>query len=108
MWQFFYPSPLSVIQPFLKPIDNDFFDTPSLSISLRISWGRVPVCYPQFAIVSSEGLATKLESIIRNKGSRDPESRNNVSPDKPFSIYVFDVSQWLSFDLFGEVIHADQ
>ena len=79
-----------------------------MSISLRISWGRVLVCDPKLATVSSEGLAIKLEPVVRDKGSRDPKSSNNVSPDKPFSIYVSNVSQWLSFDLFGEVIHADQ
>ena len=108
MREFLYPSPLGVVQSFLKPIDDDFVNNLSLSISMRISRGRVLVCDPQFATVSSEGLAIKLESIIRNKGSRDPESCNDVSPDKSFRIYVSNVSQWLGFDSFGEVICADQ
>ena len=54
------------------------------------------------------GSAIKLEPVVRDKGSRDPESCNNVSPDEPFSIYVSNVSQWLSFDPFGEVICANQ
>ena len=59
-------------------------------------------------MVSSEGLVIELEPIVRDKGLRDPESCNNVSLDEPLSIYVFDVSQWLSLDPFGEVICADQ
>ena len=54
------------------------------------------------------GSAIKLEPVVRDKGSRDPEFCNNVSPDKPFSIYVSDISQWLDFHPFGEVIGADQ
>ena len=60
------------------------------------------------AIVSSEGFAIKLEPVVQDKSSRDPESCNDVSPDEPFSIYVSDVGQWLGFDPFGEVIRADQ
>ena len=107
MWQLLYPSSLGVIQSFLKPIDNDFVDSLGLSISLRINWGWVPVCDPQFATVSSEGFAVKLESIIWNEGSRDPESCNNVSQNEFLSICVSDVGQWLSFNPFGEVIYVD-
>ena len=49
-----------------------------------------------------------LEPVVRDKGSRDPESCNNVSPEKSFSVYISDVSQWLDFDPLGEVIRADQ
>ena len=33
---------------------------------------------------------------------------NDVSPDEPFRICISDVSQWLRFDPFDEVIYADQ
>ena len=103
-----FPSSLGVIQSFLKSIDNEFVDSLGLPISLRISWGWVPICNPQFAVVSFESFAVKLKSIIRSKGLRDLESCNNVSLDELLSICVSDVSQWLSFDPFGEVICAGQ
>ena len=64
MWEFLYPSPLGVVQSFLKPIDYDLVGGLGLSVPLRISWGRVPVGDPQFTAVSPKGLAVELKSIV--------------------------------------------
>ena len=64
MREFLYPSPLGVIQSFLKPIDYDLVEGFDLSVPLRISWGRVPVGDPQFTAVSPEGLVVELKPVV--------------------------------------------
>ena len=39
---------------------------------------------------------------------RDPKSSNDVLSDKLLSIHIPDVSQGFGFDLFGEIVCADQ
>ena len=92
MWQLLYPSFLGVILSFLKPIDDNFVGSFSLPISLGISWSRVPVRDPYFGAVFFESPAIELEPVVRDKGSRDPKSCNNISLDESFSIYISDVS----------------
>ena len=108
MWEFLYPPSLSVVQFFLKPIDYDLIGGFGLTIPLRISWSRVPVGDPQFTAVSPEGFAVELKPIVQDEDFRDPESWDDVSPGELFRICISDVSQWLRFDPFGEVICADQ
>ena len=64
MWEFLYPPPIGVVQSFLKPIDYDLVGGFGLSVPLRISWGRVPVCDPQFIAVSPESLAVELKPVV--------------------------------------------
>ena len=108
MWQFFHPFSFRVIQSLLKPIDYCLVNSFSLPIALWIGGSGISVSYTQFRTIFSKGIAIELESIIRNKSSRNSKSCNNVLPDKPLHIYVPDVRQGLSFNPFGEVVCADQ
>ena len=92
MWQLFHPSSLRIIQPLFQPIDHDLINNLGLSISLGVGKSGIPVCNSQVTTVSPEGLAVKLEAIIRDEGVGDPESSNDVLPDKLLYIRVPDVS----------------
>ena len=39
---------------------------------------------------------------------QDPESRNDVSPNKPLHILISNVGKRLSFYIFGEVVSRDE
>ena len=72
----------------------------------RLEWNIYSLFLGQ--TVFSEGSAIKLKAIILDKGTRNPESSNNTLPDKPFDIYIPDISQRFKFDPLGEIISADQ
>ena len=74
------------------------------SISLWIGWSGISILYPQIKTVLPESFAIKLKAIIRDEGMRNLESSNNTLPDKPFDIYIPDISQRFSFDPFAEII----
>ena len=103
-----HPSSLHIIQPFFQPIDNDLINSLSLSISLRVGRSGILVCNSQIITVSPKGIAIKLKAIIRDEGMRDSKSSNDVLPDKFLCIHIRDVGQGLSFNLFGEIVCADQ
>ena len=48
-----------------------------------------------------------MKTIVRDKGMRDPESGDNVLPNKFLSVYVPDVGQRFSFNPFGEIVCVD-
>ena len=108
VWQLFHPFSLRIIQPFLKSIHYDFIDSLNLSIPLGVSRGGISICNPQVTTVSSEGLAIKLQAVVRDKGTKDPKPSYNILPKKFLGIHVPDVSQWFSSNPLGEVICADQ
>ena len=66
----------------------------------RLEWNIYSLFPSQ--TVFFEGSAIKLKAIIQDEGMRNPESSNNTLPDKPFDIYIPDISQ--SFDPLGEII----
>ena len=68
----------------------------------RLEWNIYSLFLGQ--TVFSEGSAIKLKAIIQDEGMRNPESSNNTLPDKPFDIYIPDISQRFSFDPFAEII----
>ena len=39
---------------------------------------------------------------------RNPKSSDDIFLQKPPSIHISDIHQWLNFNLFSEVINADQ
>ena len=39
---------------------------------------------------------------------RNPESSNDILPNKSLDIHIFDISQRFNFDPFGEIVRADQ
>ena len=70
--------------------------------------GGISILYPQIRTVLPEGFAIKLKAIIRDEGMGNPESSNDILPDKPFDIHVSDISQRFNFDPLGKIICADQ
>ena len=49
-----------------------------------------------------------MKTIFRDKGMRDPESGDNVLPNKFLSVYISDVHQRFNFNPFGEIVCANQ
>ena len=47
-------------------------------------------------------------AIVRDEGVRDPESGDNVFPDKFLSIHISDVHQRFNVNPLGEIVFADQ
>ena len=108
MRQLFDPFPICIIQPLLESTYYDLIDGFGLPIPSWISQGGIPVYYVEVAAIPSEGLAIKLQTIVRDEGTGDSKPSDNVFPNKSFGIYIPDVCQWLDFNPFGEVVCADQ
>ena len=108
VWQFFHPFSLRIIQPLFQPVDYNFVNSFSLSITLGVSRSGIPVCNSQVTTVSPEGLAIKLKADVRDEGVGDPKSSNDVLPDKLLGIHIPDIGQGLGFDPFGEIVCANQ
>ena len=80
----------------------------SLSVPLGIGWSGIPVCNSQLTTTSPKGFAVELKSIVRDEGMRYSEASDNVFPDKLLYVHILDICQRLGFNLFGEVVYADQ
>ena len=91
MQQLFHPSTLCIIQPLLESIHYDFIVSLGLYIPLWISQGGVPIPNAQITTVSLEGLTTKLKTIVRNKGVRDPKSSDNIFPHESLGVHIFNI-----------------
>ena len=107
MGQLFNQFSFCIIQPFLESVNYDLVNSLGLSISLGICWGGIPIRYSQVTTVSLEGFAIKLKAIVRDEGTRDFESSDNVFPDKFLGIYIPDIYQGFDFDPFSEVVRAN-
>ena len=88
-------------------IHYDFINCLGLTIPLGVSWGRIPIRNPQITVVSPEGFAIKLKSIVRDEGTRDPKPGNDIFPNKLFGINVSDIRQGFNFNSFGEIVCAN-
>ena len=108
MWQFFHPSSFRIIQPLFQPVDYDFVNSFSLSITLRVSRSGILVCNSQVTAVSPKGVVIKLKVVVQDEGVGDLKSSNDVLLDKLLGIHIPDIGQGLSFDPFGEIVRADQ
>ena len=102
----FHPISLCIIQPLLESIHYDLVNSLDLSIPLGISWGRVYVLNSQVTAVSPKRFAIKQKAVVRDEGTRDSESGDNVFPNKLLGIHVPNVCQGLGFNRFSEVIYA--
>ena len=94
-----------------RPVDTpnyDFVNGLGLPIPLGVSWGRIFICNSQITTVSSERFAIKLKSIVQDEGARDPESGDNVFPDKLFGVHISDIRQGFHFNPFSEIVYVDQ
>ena len=108
MWQFFHPSSLGIVQPFLKSTHYNLINSFSLSISLGICWSGIPICNSQLTTVSPKGFAVELKSIVRDEGMRYSEASDNVLLEKLLYVHISNICQRLNFNPFGEIICADQ
>ena len=64
--------------------------------------------YFEVTAISSKGFIVELEPIVRDECIRDSKPSDNILPNKLFGIHIPDIFQWFRFNLFGEVICADQ
>ena len=107
MRQLFHPFSLRIIQPLLKSIHYDFIDNLNLSIPLGVSRSGIYIRNSQFTTISPEGLAIKLQAIIRDEGTKDPKRGDYVFPNKFLGIYIPDICQGFNLYPLSEVIHAN-
>ena len=107
MWQLFHPFSLRIIQLFLKSIHYDFIDSLGLSIPLGVSRGGISICNPQVTTVSPEDLAIKLQTVVQDKGMKDPKPSHNILPNKFLGIYIPDIRQGFNVDPLSEVVCAN-
>ena len=91
---------------FFKSIHYDFIDILGLSIPLGVSRGGISIRNPQVTTVSLEGFTIELKAIIRDEGTRDLEPSDNVFPNKFLGIYIPDICQGFSLNLFSEIVRA--
>ena len=101
MRQLFHP-------PFLKSTHYDLVNSFSLSVPLGVGWSGIFVYNSQFTAISSKEFAVELKSVVRDEGRSYSEAGDNVFPDKLLYVHILDICQRLGFNLFGEVVYADQ
>ena len=106
--QYFHPSSLCVIQPLFKSTHNDLIDNLSLSIPLWICQGGISIYNAQVTAIPPKGFAIELKTIVRDEGTRDSKSSDNIFQKKSLGIHISNICQWFSFKPFGEIIYADQ
>ena len=87
-WQFLGPLTLHTVQPFLQSIHNCLVNGFSLSIALRIRWGRVSVLDAKITAKLAEGLAVKLQPIVGYKRVRHPKSSDYIISHELLNIHV--------------------
>ena len=108
MQQFFHPSSFRIIQLLFESVHYDFVNSLGLTIPLEVSWGRVPICNSQITVVSLEGFAIKLKSIVRDEGTKDLELGENIFPNKLFGVNISYIRQKLGFNPFSEIFCTNQ
>ena len=106
MWQLFHLFSLRIIQPLLESAHYDLVNSLGLSIPLGISWGGISIRNSKITTVSLEGFTIELKAIIRDEGTRDLEPSDNVFPNKFLGIYIPDICQGFSLNLFSEIVRA--
>ena len=92
---------------FFKSIHYDFIDILGLSIPLGVSRGGISIRNPQVTTVSLEGLAIKLQTVVWDKGMKDPKPSHNILPNKFLGIYIPDIHQGFSLNPLSEVVCAN-
>ena len=107
MWLFLHLSSLCIVQPLFKSVHYNLVDSFSLPISLLIGWSGISILYPKIITVLPESFAIKLKAIVRDESMGNPESSNDILPEKPLDIHISDISQRFSFDPFGEIVCVD-
>ena len=101
MWQLFH------VQSLFKSTHYDLIDSFSLPILIGICRGGISICYAQVTTIPLEGLAIELKTVVRDEGTRDSESSDNIFPNKFLGIHIPNICQRFSFNPFGEVIYAN-
>ena len=90
-----------------QPTHYDFVHGLNLPVSLGVGRSGISVCDPKVAAVFPEVSTIKLKTVVRDKGVRGSEARNDVFPNEFLGIHVLDVGQRFSLYPFGEIIGVD-
>ena len=90
-WQFLGPLTLHTVQPFLQSIHNCLVNGFSLSIALRIRWGRVSVPDAEIIAKLTEGPAIELQPVVRYKRVQQPKSSDYILPYELLNIHVSNI-----------------
>ena len=104
MGEFFYPSPLCLVQSLLQSVHYDLIHGLDLPISLRVGGGGISVNDSKLVAILPKVLTVKLQTIVGNECTRSPEAGDDVPPDEFLGVHVPNVGQGFSFHPFSEVI----
>ena len=91
MRELFHPSPFCIIQSLFQTTHYDFVHGLDLPISLGVGRSGISVCDAKLDAVFPEVLTIKLKTVVRDKGVKSSEARNNVFPNEFLGIHVPDV-----------------
>ena len=104
MGKLVYPFPFYLVQSFLQPIKDHLVDGLDLPVSLWVCRGKVVVLDSEFTTISPKSLAVELCFIVRYEGGRYVELCYNVPPHEFLHVLISNISQWLDFYPFREII----
>ena len=107
MGEFFYPSPLCLVQSFLQSVHYDLVHGFDLPISLRVGGGGISVNDSKLAAILPKVLIVELKPIVGNECTWGSEAGDDVLPDEFLGVHVSNVGQGFSFHPFSEVISSD-
>ena len=107
MGEFFYPSPLCLVQSLLQSVHYDLVHGFDLPISLRVGGGGISVDDSKLVAILPEVFTVELQTIVGNECTRSPEAGDDILPDEFLGVHVPNVGQGFSFHPFGEVISSD-
>ena len=107
MREFFYPSPLCLIQSFLQSVHYDLVHGFDLPISLRVGGGGISVNDSKLAAILPKVLTIELKTIVGNECTWSSEAGDIVLPDEFLGVHIPNVGQGFSLHPFSEVISSD-
>src|SRR6266702_1656210 len=107
MREFFYPSPLRLVQPLLQSVHYDLVHGFDLSISLRVGGGGISVDDSKLAAILPKVFTVELQTIVGNECTRSPEAGDDILPDEFLGIHVPNIGQWFRLHPFSEVVRSD-
>ena len=107
MGEFFYPSPLCLVQSLLQFVHYDLIHGFDLPISLRVGGGGISVNDSKLAAILPKVLTVELKTIVGNECTWSFEAGDDVLPDEFLGVHVPNVGQGFSFHPLSEVISSD-
>ena len=102
--QFIYPPSYGFFQHFLYCGEQGLVHCFCLPVALRVVWSKEQIFYFEFRTKGSKSNVVELWSIISYDRLRDPELTNDVFPNKPRDVFVFDIGISFSFYPLAEIV----